>query len=229
MRICLIAIALTLTTAPALCFGQDRILLQEILPALDGTELGLLEVGDAPPPGRVRTVRRSEVLRALRQAERPARGLSIPRATRVRRDARTLDRATLGELASPALAQALGPCRIDEITTPREVTVASGPMDIRAEATAPRRDGSIGAVLIVEAGGRETRIPVRASVRCPPPAISVGSRVRIQVVVGNVRASVTGEARQPGRVGDLIRVTNGSTRSTVRARVVNARTVELVQ
>jgi flagella basal body P-ring formation protein FlgA len=46
--------------------------------------------------------------------------------------------------------------------------------------------------------------------------------------VGHVKATAPAEARQPGRVGEIIRVTNRATGASLRARVLDARTVEVV-
>ena len=48
-------------------------------------------------------------------------------------------------------------------------------------------------------------------------------------VVGPVRASAPGEARQPGRIGDVIRVHNAATGRTLMARVVAPDTVMVVR
>lgn len=227
LRLSAVAALLLSLAAPA--SAQDRVLLSEIVPALDGTELGMLEVGDAPPPGSNRTVRRSEVLRALSQAARSPQGLSIPRATRISREARSLDEDALIALSREAVSRALSPCRVDEMSAPREISVTAGRLTVRADGEAPARSGSVSAIVILEGAGREVRVPVRAQVSCPPPAIQPGSRVRINVTINNVRASAPGEARQPGRVGDLVRVTNTATRRTLVARVVDGGTVELLR
>jgi flagella basal body P-ring formation protein FlgA len=47
-------------------------------------------------------------------------------------------------------------------------------------------------------------------------------------VIGSVRASAPAEAKQPGRVGEIIRVTNRATGAALRARVIDAQTCEVV-
>lgn len=214
---------------PATALTQDRVRLSEVLPVLEGTELGILELGTAPPPGGQRMVRRSEIVGALRRAGRSAEGLVIPASTRIRREARTLEAAELRELAEEAVEQALFPCVPTEIHFPQTVRTAAGALSLRAEARRPTRSGSASVQLILEASGRTTRVSLRADVECPPPAVQPGNRVRIEVRYNNVRASAPGEARQSGRVGDTVRVTNLLTRRTVQAEIINSDTVRIAQ
>jgi hypothetical protein len=220
-----IAALLLLATTTSVASAQDRVLLEEVIPALAGTELGALAIGDAPPPGTARSVRRSEVIAALRTQGRSADGLAIPRSTRIDRRARTIDSDDFATLARPALEEALAPCSIGDIRAPR--TTTSARFSVRAEATRPLRDGSIPATIVLEANGRETRVSIRAEVSCPAPDVEAGKRVRIVVRVGTVHATAPGEARQPGRVGDVIRVTNLYNRRSFDARIVDDQTVEV--
>lgn len=225
MRSLVLMLALT---APSLADAQDRILLGEILPALEGTELGAISIGDAPPPGASRIVYRSEILAALTRAGRDARGLAIPPRARVLRTARDVTEDELRALASSVLTQAVEPCSLDGVRTPARVRVASGELEVAAEASTPARSGTAPAVLVLRAGGRETRLPVQVSVRCPAPVVMPGARVRVLVRVGAARASAPGIARQPGRVGDIIVVQNAQTQARLRARVRDAETVEVM-
>lgn len=210
--------------------AQDRVVLGEILPALEGTELGALPVADAPPPGSSRMVRRSEVLAALRRAGRSARGLRIPRAVRVRREVRELSREDLEALVRPAVARDLAPCAITDLRVPATLTIAPGEVSVESNLRVPvRASTSVSGLVTLTAGGQRRRVSVRARVSCPPPAVEPGSRVTVVAVVGPVRASAPGEARQPGRVGDVIRVHNAATGRTLMARVVAPDTVMVVR
>lgn len=218
-----------LLALPHIADAQDRILLQEVLPILDGTRLGAIELGDAPPPGASRIVRRSEVRAALRRAGHDPRGLAIPRAVRVRRPARELGERELARIARGALVERLAPCRVSgEVRVPHGVRIAPGPNTVHADVPGRVRTGTVAAVLVIEAGGRETRLPVRTEVACPEPVVRPGTRVTIVVRVGNVRATAPGEARQSGRRGDVIRVRNEATRASLEARVVDGDTVEVL-
>ena len=66
------------------------------------------------------------------------------------------------------------------------------------------------------------------SVDCPQVVVQSGRQVRIVAAIGNVRASASGEARQNGRVGEIIRVYNQVTRKMLRAKVIDEQTVEVV-
>ncbi len=201
--------------------AQDRILLHEVIPALEGTELGALPIGDAPPAGSSRMVRRSEVLAALRAARRSARGLRIPRSVRIRREARELSREDLKTLIRPAVVRGLDPCEVTELRVPAGLTIAHGEVGVESTLRAPVRAAtSVSGIVTITAGRQQRRISVRARVTCPPPAVEPGSRVTVLAVVGPVRASAPGEARQPGRIGDVIRVHTIATGRTLLARVV---------
>ena len=215
---------------PTLAEAQDRITLDEVIPALSGTELGALTLGAAPPPGSSRVVRRSEVLNALRREGRPTEGFAIPRSTRIHRGARVLNQAQLARLLTPAVAAAFAPCTVGELQLPESATLPSGGIDVSADANRPSRSGNASAIAVVSSGNRETRIPIRASVTCPAPVIEAGDRVEVVVAIGNVRASARGEARQPGRIGDSInvRIASGNRRA-ITARVLDASTVEVLQ
>jgi len=221
-------VLLTLLALPGVALAQEQIQLGEVIPALAGTELGQLPIGAAPPPGASRTVRRSEVLAALRRAGRDPRGLAIPRSTRIRREARALDAEALAELSRAAVRQTLAPCTVDDLTVRGDATVAQGPLEVEAEGAAPRSSGAAAVVVVLRAGGREVRVPAQARVSCPAPIVAPGRRVRVVARFGAVEASAPGVARQPGRVGDVIRVQNLQTRSGLRARVIDADTVEVV-
>jgi len=215
---------------PSLAAAQDRVTLDEVIPALSGTELGAMTLGAAPPPGSSRVVRRSEVLNALRREGRPTEGFVIPRSTRIHRGARVLNQSQLARLLTPSVAAAFAPCTVSELQLPETATLPTGGIDVRTDANRPSRSGNASAIAVVSSGNRETRIPIRASVTCPAPAIEAGDRVEVVVAIGNVRASARGEARQPGRVGDTInvRIASGNRRA-VSALVLNASTVEVIQ
>lgn len=208
----------------------DSVRLEEIVPALVGSELGATRVGPAPTPGTERRVTRDEVLRALAAAGRDARGLVIPRSVSVRRSLRTLDAASIDALLRPAVARALAPCELVELRGPTRLELGTSPPEIEPEIASPLREsGSVSGMVRIREAGREQRIAVRATVRCPAPAVTAGARVRVIVRVGPVLASASGVARQPGRVGDVIRVTNEATRAALLARVVDGETVEVVR
>ncbi|MFK7988971.1 MAG: flagella basal body P-ring formation protein FlgA [Sandaracinaceae bacterium] len=206
--------------------AQDEVRLAELIPALAETELGRLPITAAPPPGGRVVVRRSDVLAALRRADRPTGGLAIPARTVIRRDAQELDADALAELAAPSAAAVMAPCRVTSIEVHGTAAIPPGEGHVTVEGQAPRRGGATPMVLLV--GPRQLRVPAHARVECPAPVIAPGRHVRLEARYGNVVASMPGVARQPGRVGDVIRVTSGPTRRVLRARVRDANTLEVV-
>jgi Chaperone for flagella basal body P-ring formation len=209
--------------------ADDRVLLQELMPELSGTPLGAVDVAPAPPPGESLTIRRGDVLRALARAGVGSNGLNIPRTARVTREVANLTNEAFAELAHDAVTEATAPCELRDARYPNEVRLASGPRTFHAEFSNGLRNGSSTGSVVVESGGRSVRVPVVVRLSCPPTEVSAGAQVTAVAVVGHVRASAPAEARQPGRTGEIIRIINRATGANLRARVVDAHTVEVVQ
>ncbi|MEM9070797.1 MAG: flagella basal body P-ring formation protein FlgA [Myxococcota bacterium] len=202
--------------------AQDTIRLAEVLPVLAGSELGDVEVADAPPPGQVRQVRRGQILRAIAEAGLSANGLRIPRSVTVRRGSQELDRDALERVIRPAVTTRLAPCAVESVRVPRTITLGEGEVRVQSEMRPPVRNRtSLSGMVTLSAGGVSRTVPVRVQLRCPPPVVQPGGRIRIVAQIGNVRATAPGEARQPGRIGDVIRVHNPATRRTLLARIVS--------
>jgi hypothetical protein len=214
--------------AAAFAHAQERVLLQEIMPELAGSPLGAVDVAPAPALGASLLVRKNDVLRALIQAGASAKGLNIPRSMRITREVTSLPHDELDLQARAALEHAVAPCELREARFPRVVRVARGTRSFHAEFPNGLRNGQITGSVIIESGGQSARVPVVANLVCPPPAINAGTQVTARAVVGQVTASAPAEARQPGRVGEVIRITNRATGASLRARVVDAHTVEVV-
>lgn len=70
---------------------------------------------------------------------------------------------------------------------------------------------------------------ITASVVALPEAVRSGDEVRALVRVGAVEAWGTGRAWGSGRIGDVIRVTRGTTHTASRARIVAPGIVEIMQ
>jgi hypothetical protein len=209
--------------------SNDRILLQEVMPTLAGTVMGAVDVAQAPAPGSSTTIHRADVQRALAQAglRESLKAKDIPKSVKVSREAAKLTRDELSAQGHEAIVAAVTPCDLGEVRYPSEVRVPAGPRSFRAEFNG-LRSGSLTGALFVEAGGRETRVPVIATLVCPPPEIKPGTLVTAIAQVGPVKATAPAEARQSGRIGEIIRVTNRATGASLRARIVSSRTVEIV-
>lgn len=207
----------------------EHVRLAEIVPALAGTELGGLDLGPAPVPGAVRVVRRAEVLQALAQAGRSAEGLAIPASTRIERRAQTLSPDELERRASSVVADAVAPCAVESLEVRGALVVPEGALTLRAEGPSRPTTGATLVTLIAQVGRREVRTAAQARIACPSAVIAPGAHVEIRVVAGSVVVRADGTARQPGRVGDTIRVFVERTHALVEARVVDASTVEVLR
>jgi hypothetical protein len=228
-----LAIVLLLSAAGAraqeLVASNDRVLLQEVMPTLAGTPMGAVDVAQAPPPGSSVTIHRADVQRALAQAgmRESLKTKDIPKSVKVSREAVKLTRDDLSAQAHESVVAATTPCDVGEVRYPSDVRVQAGPRNFRAEFNNLRSGSSTGAVYI-EAGGRETRVPVIATLVCPPPEVKAGTQLIAIAQVGPVKATAPAEARQGGRVGEIIRITNRATGASLRGRIINSRTVEIV-
>lgn len=209
--------------------NRAQVLLQEVMPALAGTAEGAVQVAQAPAPGTTMTIRRSDVQRALAQAgmRENIKAADIPKSVKVSRESVKLTRDDLSAQAHEVVSDAVAPCTLGEVRYPSEVRVQSGPRKFRAEFSG-LRSGSLTGALYVETGGREMRLPVIASLTCPPPEIAAGTQVIAIAQVGPVKATAPAEARQAGRIGEIIRITNRATGASLRARILSARTVEVL-
>jgi hypothetical protein len=214
---------------PAAALAQDSILLDEVMPELAGSELGELAVAAAPAPGATTVVRARDVRRALSDAGLAADGLQIPASTRISRKLVRIPTDTLIEAERAALQAATDPCSLQRINAPKEVTLTEGPRAVRVEVSTPLRSGRMSGAVVIDSGHRSVRVPLTLNLVCPEPEIAAGEQITLVAAVGNVRVSSPGEARQPGRKGEVIRVTSRATGAALRGRVVNGNTVEVVQ
>jgi hypothetical protein len=219
-------VAASASAAPAR--GEDRVLLQEVMPELADTPLGAVDVAPAPALGATLVVYQSDVQRALRQAGLSAKTLKIPHAVRVTRELSNVSREELAKQAREALNLATAPCELRDARFPAEVRLAAGPREFHAEFSNGLRNGSVTGTVVVESGGQSARVPVVVHLTCPPPDVTPGAQLTARAVVGQVTASAPAEARQPGRIGEIIRITNRATGASLRARVLDAHTVEVV-
>lgn len=225
-QLLVLCLAFATTTLAA---ADDRVTVAEVLPLLRGSAAGEVDLGPAPLPGGERVVRAREVRSALEAAGHDARGVQIPVSTKIRREAQAMDRSAIVDLVRPELNRAFFPCIVTEVQAPPRITLATGDVVVEATGRAPRTSGHAAASVVLRAGGRDTRLSIVADVECPAPVVSPGGRVQIVAIYGRVRASAPGTAIESGRVGDDIRVTNSLTRTTLRGRVVDANTVEVLQ
>jgi hypothetical protein len=108
------------------------------------------------------------------------------------------------------------------------VSVGGGDYEVQTTVT-PRRDsGRAPLAITVTQGERSQRISAQAELSCPEPVIQPGMSVKLVAIQGPVRVSASATAHQAGRVGDEVRVTNQVTKKQLRARVIDAQTVEVL-
>lgn len=215
--------------ADALFVMGDTITLGTLLPALSGTDLGELSIAPAPLPGETSVVHGSDIRAKLTQAGQDARGLAIPRSTRVSRRAQTLSADDLRIRVSDALLPMIAPCSVESLSSFSPVTLGEGTYDLSVDAIPRRSSGRTSFSMTLRQGERSQHLHGQVAMSCPPPVIAPGATVQLTVKSGPVKVTAPATAQQPGRVGDEIRVTNQLNRQSYRARVVDAATVELLR
>lgn len=215
--------------ADEIAVESERVTLAMILPALEGTELGGLDLAPAPLPGESSVIRASDVKAKLKASGRDARGLAIPKSTRVTRHKKSLDAQQLDALAKTALAPRVAPCNVESLSAMPPMTIADGEFELEADALPRKQSGRTNVSITLRQGERTQRLSMQAVLSCPEPVVMPGASVQLTVRYGAVRVSAPGIANQPGRVGDEIRVTNQLTKKSLRARVLNAQSVEVIQ
>jgi len=222
-------LALSSARADELAVEGETVVLAALVPALEGTELGGLVVADAPLPGQSRVVRASDIKAMLKAQGRDARGLALPRSTRLTRASRNLSEAELGKRVREAVAAQVAPCTVAIVSTLPPVSLGAGEFEVLATST-PRRDsGRVPLVITLKQGERTQRISAQGELTCPLAVVHPGSSVKLIAIAGPVRVSAPATVNQAGRVGDEVRVTNQVTKMQLRGRVINAQTVEVIQ
>jgi hypothetical protein len=215
-------------SADDLTVEGEQVQLFAMLPALEGTELGELVIADAPLPGESRVLRASDIRAVLKAHGRDARGLDLPRSVRLVRRARSISQNELSGRVREAVAAQVAPCTVQSISTLPSVTLGGGDYEVETEAGARRNSGRVPVVVLLKQGERSQRFSAQVELSCPEPVIQPGASVRAVYASGAVRVSTQATAHQAGRVGDEIRVTNLTTKKQLRARVIDAQTVEVL-
>lgn len=215
--------------ADAVFVSADTITLATILPALSGSDLGDLSIAKAPLPGETSVVHGSDIRAKLIQAGLDARGLAIPRSTRVSRRAQTVSADMLRERVTNALAPLVAPCNVGTLSSFAPITLGDGEFELSVDTTPRRMSGRSTFTMTLRQGTQSQVLHGQVEMSCPPPVVMPGATVRLTVRSGAVKVSALATAAQPGRVGDEIRVTNQLNRQSYRARVLDAENVELLR
>lgn len=209
--------------------ANDVVKLGEVLPSVRGTALESVPVGQAPPAGSSRSVRRRELRAALKRAGVDPKSLDLPRAVTVSRKAKDLSEEEVLALVDGTVRDAFTPCDVLDLQTQHRTRVAAGDLHAYIERRPMLRSGRVTVMVTLASGSGEVRVPVTANLQCPPPAVTSGSVVQMVVRVGAVKASASGIALQTGRVGETVRVRNAQTNTTLTALVVDAQRVEVLR
>lgn len=234
LSIARLAAALLLSSPLASAHAEDitveseRVTLAMILPVLEGSELGTLDIAAAPLPGEASVVRASDIKAKLRESGRDERGLSLPKSVRIVRYAKKLEARELEELVKSAVAPRVAPCDVEQLSQLPPLTLSTSGYEIEAEPLARKASGRTNVIITVRQGERVQRISAQAVLSCPEPVVMPGASVRLVVHAGMVHVSAPGVVNQPGRVGDEIRVTNSLTKKSLRGRVIDAQSVEVL-
>jgi flagella basal body P-ring formation protein FlgA len=171
--------------------------------ACDAADLALVDAARPEPGGRLARPTRFRLLAGGRQVG-SATAVVTARVTYLRlrqavRAGQPIQAAALETVVGVPEAIA-----IERLPTAEEIAGALAARDLA--------EGEI-------VNGRVARIP---------PAVRSGDQVAVRVVSGAVEVRALAVAQQSGRIGDVIRVINPSSRRPLRARVVGKAQVEVV-
>lgn len=213
-------------SAPRVRLGD----LVAVAPALAQTD-----VGPAPMPGSSRLFTRDEIARLLPAGDKTV----IPPTVRVSRKTQELSAREVERLVRQAIDDKPLPkgVTVDGVQAAPRVTVAAGwtRATLRLPAL-PRQAGvvMVAAALELEQGGDSVgRVDVPLRLRLSPeaaaPLVAHGAIVSLTVRRGLVQVLAPAIASTDGNAGDVITVTVRSTSRVVRARVIDATTVVVVE
>jgi len=93
----------SVVSADDVAVESDRVTLAMILPALEGSELGALDIAASPRPGESSVIRSSDIKAKLKENGKETKGLAIPKSVRVTRPKRDLDAKELEAIVQGAI------------------------------------------------------------------------------------------------------------------------------
>tara|TARA_B100000959_G_scaffold273584_1_gene324297 strand:- start:208 stop:840 length:633 start_codon:yes stop_codon:yes gene_type:complete len=198
-------------------------------------EVARLYFGPAPKPGQSRVVSRQEVKNRLERARVSAKVMRMPSRLRVKRLSQSLSEVKFSRLVRQSVQAGISAgVTIRDIRVPGGLLLGQGEVRVKLNKRIKYRDGwqTVMAQVHVD-GTKVSAIPV--SVRLEQPkrgdagsiVIERGAQVTVVVRKGGVAIKTRALAQEAGTLGGVIAVLPQSGRKLIRAKVLNAHTVEM--
>lgn len=207
-----------------------------------------VDLGASPAPLQDARLTQDDILAQLKKAHlKLPNGIELPRAVRVYRPGQKLSAAQLAQHIRHALIEALEPgvdiqnLRISSgAILPQGQIIVQLPelpdskyktMDLQAQVRVmefqvhPERESLYSKPVHVSV---HAEIATQIAQKTPGvPVLARGAEVTVRIQSGHVLLQANGLAQEPGSIGDLISVLPTQGTRAVKARVVDARTVEV--
>ena len=210
----------------------DRITLGDVL-ASAPAEVARLDLGPAPEPGKTKVIHGKLIRRRLREALISIKGLRIPGKVRVIRRAQVLTELQLQALVERQLPRYLpGKVQVKRLKVKGGITLPRGTVHLWAEDVKLRR-GHQTVIAFVRAGdSRAKRVLVGVDVERGRSGgallVKRGEPVVIRVQGRGVTVRAKGVSQQDGRQGQMVGVLPGDGKKLIRGRVVSEGVVEVM-
>ena len=220
---------------PTVGVSDDKIYMGDLVRGVS-PEIAGLYFGPAPKPGQSRLVSRKEVKKRLQRARVNADAAHIPKRVRVKRLSQSLSEVRLARLVRQALQGALdADVIIKDVRVPGGILLGKGKVRIELNKRARYRDGwqTLMAKVYVDES-KAASLPVSAQLAWPKLGeqgsiiIERGAQVMVIVRKGGVAIKTRALAQESGVRGATIAVIPQNGRKLVRAKVLDASTVEML-
>ena len=229
-----ISTAVSAAGVPIIDVAKDDIYIGDLLRDAS-PEVAHLVFGPAPKPGQSRLVTRREVTKRLQRARVGISTVDIPLQVRVKRLSQTISESRFARLVRKSLQRELSTeTKIKDIRVPGGLLLGKGRVSVKMNRRAKYKEGwqTVLAQVYVD-GSRVSSFPVNVSLEWPERAgenqvvVERGAQVMIVVRKGGVAIKTRALAQEPGVLGAFIAVLPHTGRKLIRAKVLDANTVEM--
>ena len=237
--LCLSLLGISITAlageVPTVGIAQDKIYMGDLV-AGASPEIASLYFGPAPKPGQSRLVSRKEVEKRLQRARVKADTAHIPKRVRVKRLSQSLSEVHLAQLVRRSVQGALDAnVLIKDVRVPGGVLLGKGKVRVELNKRAKYRDGwqTLMAKIYVDET-KAASLPVSVKLAWPKLGeqgsiiVERGAHVTVIVRKGGVAIRTRALAQESGVRGATIAVIPQNGRKLVRAKVLDASTVEML-
>ena len=229
-----ISTAVFAAEVPTVGVAQDRIYMGDLLRDVS-PEVARLYFGPAPKPGQSRLVSRREVKNRLERARVSTKTMQMPARLRIKRLSQSLSEVKFSRLVRQSVKSVISSgVIIKDVRVPGGLLLGQGEVSVKLNKRARYRDGwqTLMAQVHVD-GTKVSAVPISVRLKWPDRGdggsivVERGAQVTVVVRKGGVAIKTRALAQEAGAVGGFIAVLPQSGRKLIRAKVLNANTVEM--